>query len=157
MKTKDEKNISKEIEEQHRLDTKNSKKREKKNSNSSFKNLKSSISFKPSSNSKKNLNKRLSQLTPKETTTTLNSITNTNKKRVKFKKNITVIDVECWKEYNLEQVAEENFDNIVEDIDDDGNKKDKKGKKKKKKKKNNEENNNNNNKKENISCTCLII
>ena len=47
MKTKDEKNISKEIEEQHRLDTKNSKKREKKNSNSSFKNLKSSILFKP--------------------------------------------------------------------------------------------------------------
>ena len=87
----------------------------------------------------------------------MNSITNTNKKRVKFKKNITVIDVECWKEYNLEQVAEENFDNIVEDIDDDENKKDKKGKKKKKKKKNNEENNNNNNKKENISCTCLII
>ena len=48
----------------------------------------------------------------------MNSITNTNKKRVKFKKNITVIDVECWKEYNLEQVAEENFDNIVEDIGD---------------------------------------
>ena len=133
MNTMDENNLTEVPEDQHILDTKNTKKRDKKGENISFKNLKSSIIFKASSNSKKKLNHKLKQPLP-----------NSNpKKKVKFSDDIIIIDIECWKEYNLENTVEENFDDLNNENSD----------------KKDEENNirKKNDKKEKISCTCLII
>ena len=127
-------------EEQNILDTKKIKRREKKIEAISFKNLKSSIALKPLSNPKK-----------KPTTKILKqSIPNNNKKkRVKINEDVTIIDVECWKEYNLEQTADENSEDFTEDTT---NVEEIKEIKKKKKDKNRRINNKND-----ISCTCLII
>ena len=127
-------------EEQNILDTKKIKRREKKIEAISFKNLKSSIALKPLSNSKK-----------KPTTKILKqSIPNNNKKkRVKINEDVTIIDVECWKEYNLEQTADENSEDFTEDTT---NVEEVKEIKIKKKDKNRRINNKND-----ISCTCLII
>ena len=127
-------------EEQNILDTKKIKRREKKIEAISFKNLKSSISLKPLSNPKK-----------KPTTKILKqSIPNNNKKkRVKINEDVTIIDVECWKEYNLEQTADENSEDFTEDTT---NVEEVKEIKIKKKDKNRRINNKND-----ISCTCLII
>ena len=70
------------------------------------------------------------------------------KKKVKFSGEIKIIDVECWKKYNAEQTADENFDAInEEEYNEEPNKK---------------VNNNNNtngkrNKKDNVFCTCNVI
>ena len=64
------------------------------------------------------------------------------KKRVKFSGEIIFIDVECWKKYNMELTADENFDINDEENNENG--------------KNNNDNKNNK-KKENIFCTCNII
>ena len=127
-------------EDQNILDTKKIKRREKKIEAISFKNLKSSIALKPLSNPKK-----------KPTTKILKqSIPNNNKKkRVKINEDITIIDVECWKEYNLEQTADENSEDFTEDTT---NVEEVKEIKIKKKDKNRRINNKND-----ISCTCLII
>ena len=127
-------------EEQNILDTKKLKRREKKIEAISFKNLKSSIALKPLSNPKK-----------KPTTKILKqSIPNNNKKkRVKINEDVTIIDVECWKEYNLEQTADENSEDFTEDTT---NVEEVKEIKIKKKDKNRRINNKND-----ISCTCLII
>ena len=127
-------------EEQNILDTKIIKRREKKIEAISFKNLKSSIALKPLSNPKK-----------KPTTKILKqSIPNNNKKkRVKINEDVTIIDVECWKEYNLEQTADENSEDFTEDTT---NVEEVKEIKIKKKDKNRRINNKND-----ISCTCLII
>ena len=143
MNTMDENNLTEVPEDQHILDTKNTKKRDKKGENISFKNLKSSIIFKASSNSKKKLNHKLKQPLP-----------NSNpKKKVKFNDDIIIIDIECWKDYILEQTTDENNEvfNVETNNNEDTNikKKEKKNKNKGKK--------NNNNKENNISCTCLII
>ena len=127
-------------EEQNILDTKKIKRREKSIEAISFKNLKSSIALKPLSNPKK-----------KPTTKILKqSIPNNNKKkRVKINEDVTIIDVECWKEYNLEQTADENSEDFTEDTT---NVEEVKEIKIKKKDKNRRINNKND-----ISCTCLII
>ena len=127
-------------EEQNILDTKKIKRREKKIEAISFKNLKSSIALKPLTNPKK-----------KPTTKILKqSIPNNNKKkRVKINEDVTIIDVECWKEYNLEQTADENSEDFTEDTT---NVEEVKEIKIKKKDKNRRINNKND-----ISCTCLII
>ena len=62
---------------------------------------------------------------------------------------MTIIDVECWKEYNLEQTADENSEDFTEDTT---NVEEVKEIKIKKKDKNRRINNKND-----ISCTCLII
>ena len=67
-------------------------------------------------------------------------------KKVKFNNNIDVIDVECWKAYNFEQTADENFDAFFFEDNDDKNKKDNNNQDDKKKKN-----------REEISCTCKII
>ena len=122
--------ISRETENENILSSKKDKKNKgKKSENKFFKNLKDSIFYRPQTNSKQKLNNKLQQVT-----------TNTNTKKVKFNKDITIIDVENWKDYNKEQTSQENSDE-----DDDVNKK--------KKKKNNK----NSNKKDNISCACIII
>ena len=127
-------------EDQNILDTKKIKRREKKIEAISFKNLKSTIALKPLSNPKK-----------KPTTKILKqSIPNNNKKkRVKINEDVTIIDVECWKEYNLEQTADENSEDFTEDTT---NVEEVKEIKIKKKDKNRRINNKND-----ISCTCLII
>ena len=138
MTTKDENVITESIEDEHLLDTNNSKKREKKVDTKSFKNLKSSIALKSASNANKKLSNKLKQI---------NSITKTKTKKVKFNKEIIIIDVECWKKYNLEQTSDE-----PEDIDvnfDEDNIEKKEEKKNKNKRKNDKDNN--------IACTCLII
>ena len=75
-----------------------------------------------------------------------NNINNKNKekkkKRVKFSGEIIFIDVECWKKYNMELTADENF-NINEEENNENEK--------------NNNDNKNNKKKENIFCTCNII
>ena len=122
--------ITRETENENILSSKKDKKNKgKKSENKIFKNLKDSIFYRPQTNSKQKLTNKLQQVT-----------TNTNTKKVKFNKDITIIDVENWKDYNKEQTSQENSDE-----DDDVNKK--------KKKKNNK----NSNKKDNISCACIII
>ena len=80
----------------------------------------------------------------------LNSSNNKTKK-VKFNSKVEVIDVECWKIYNAEQTADENFDAFFTDLE----KEDKEKINKEEKKNNN--NNKRNTKKDTISCTCAII
>ena len=143
MTTMDENNLTEVPEDQHILDTKNTKKKDKKGENISFKNLKSSIIFKASPNAKKKLNNKLKQ--------TLQSPI--PKKKVKINDDITIIDIECWKEYNLEQTADEN----IEDFNVESNSNEETNIKKKEKKNKNKGKKNNNNKENNISCTCLII
>ena len=46
----------------------------------------------------------------------LNSSNNKTKK-VKFNNKVEVIDVECWKIYNAEQTADENFDAFFTDFE----------------------------------------
>ena len=122
--------ITRQTENENILSSKKDKKNKgKKSENKIFKNLKDSIFYRPQTNSKQKLNNKLQQVTK-----------NTNTKKVKFNKDITIIDVENWKDYNKEQTSQENSDE-----DDDVNKK--------KKKKNNK----NSNKKDNISCACIII
>ena len=142
MTTMDENNLTEVPEDQHILDTKNTKKRDKKGENISFKNLKSSIIFKATPNAKKKINNKLKQ--------TLQSPI--PKKKVKINDDITIIDIECWKEYNLEQTADENNEefNVETNNNEDTNIK-------KKEKKNKSKGKRNNNKENNISCTCLII
>jgi len=81
----------------------------------------------------------------------LNSSNNKTKK-VKFNNKVEVIDVECWKIYNAEQTADENFDAFFTDFE-----KEDKEKINKEEKKNNNNNNKRNTKKDTISCTCAII
>ena len=67
------------------------------------------------------------------------------KKKVKFTEKIIFIDVECWKKYNAEQTADENYDEInEEEINELKNK-------------NNDNNNNKRNKKDNVFCTCNVV
>ena len=68
--------------------------------------------------------------------------TTTNSKKVKFNKDITIIDVESWKSYNKEQTSLD----ISDDEDDNIKTKNKKKKGIK-----------NGNRKDNISCACILI
>ena len=73
-----------------------------------------------------------------------------NFKKVKFIESPKIIDVECWKKYNLEQTADENFEDYLEEIqnnekNNNQNKKDKQNKQK------------NKSKSDTITCTCNII
>lgn len=72
------------------------------------------------------------------------------KKRVKFIDKITFIDVECWKKYNVEQTADENYYDGNDDEEDESEAKNE----------TNDKNNNNKkrkNKKDNVVCTCIVI
>ena len=71
-----------------------------------------------------------------------NSDETNSKRKVKFGHKVEIIDVECWKAYNLEQTAEENIEAFFYDDNDikanikTDKRKDRKG---------------------NVSCTCNII
>ena len=76
---------------------------------------------------------------------------NNNTKKVKFNENVDFINVECWKMYNIEQTADENFEAFFIDNEKDD------------KENLNKEEEKNNNKKKNkgkddtISCIFIII
>ena len=76
-----------------------------------------------------------------------NNVRDAKKKRVKFTEQIIFIDVECWKKYNAEQTADENFDCINEEEENNEIEK----------KKDDNNNNNKRNKKDNVFCTCNIV
>ena len=78
-------------------------------------------------------------------------------KKVKINDKVDIIDVESWKKYNLEQTADENFEEFLK-MEYENEKKEETGDKNDK--------NNTNNKKNikkvrgrngNVSCTCIII
>ena len=73
-----------------------------------------------------------------------------NNKKVKFKEKVDIVKVECWKQYNLEQTADENeyFDEYMDDIEN-GNSNDKKNNNDKGNDKNDKNDNKNDNKNEN--------
>ena len=71
---------------------------------------------------------------------------NQKTRKVKFNSNVEIIDVECWKAYNYEQTADENFDAFFYEENDYKNKKDINNSDEKRKKN-----------KDEISCTCNII
>ena len=78
----------------------------------------------------------------------------TNSKKVKINKKIEIIDVECWKQYNLEHTANENLEEFLI-MEYENNKK-----KEEEKNKNNKNVNNIKRvrgKDGTISCTCIII
>ena len=74
-----------------------------------------------------------------------NSSTN-NCKKVKFNNNVDYIEVECWKIYNLEHTADENYESLFIDFE-----------KEDKEKANLEDKKNKKKKKDEISCVCQII
>ena len=132
MKARNDMNITQETENENILNQKKDKKNQtKKSENKYFKNLKDSIFYKPQSSSKQKLNNKLKQVT-----------TTTNSKKVKFNKDITIIDVESWKSYNKEQTSLD----ISDDEDDNIKTKNKKEKGIK-----------NGNRKDNISCACILV
>ena len=78
----------------------------------------------------------------------------TTSKKVKINDKVDIIDVECWKKYNLEQTADENFEEFLkmeyenENKEENGNKNDKNNKKNNKRVRS---------KNGNVSCTCIIL
>ena len=68
------------------------------------------------------------------------------KKKVNFIDKAIIIEVECWKAYNLEQTSDDNIENYIKELEKD-------------KEKNNDTSNNrkNQSKKEEVTCTCNII
>ena len=74
---------------------------------------------------------------------------NSKIRRVKFKNKVDIVDVECWKMYNADQTADENYDALFTDFEKDD-----------KEKANKDDKNNNkkrNSKKDTVSCSCIII
>ena len=65
---------------------------------------------------------------------------------MKFSDKIIFIDVECWKKYNAEQTADENFEGINEEETNELENK-----------KNDNNNKDKRNKKDNVFCTCNIV
>ena len=79
----------------------------------------------------------------------LNS-SNNKARKVKFNSKVEVINVECWKIFNAEQTADENYEAFFTDFE----KEDKENINKEEK---NNYNKKRNAKKDTISCTCVII
>ena len=71
-------------------------------------------------------------------------------RKVKFDNNVIFIDVECWKKYNQEQTADENFEAYFMDFD-------KEDKENINKNKNNTNGKKLKDKRDNVSCTCIVI
>ena len=102
--------------------------------------IKKSLNGNENENLQKNINDTNSNSTP-------NNPKNKKTKRVKFVDKAIIIDVDCWKEYNYEQTAGENFEEYMEELQKNENKNDK----------NTPNNQRNQSKKENVTCTCNII
>ena len=101
-------------------------------------------------NLQKNYNDSNTKLKSKNSKT-LMSTYNSKKisKKVKIIDNVEIIDVECWKKYNLEQTVDDNIEDYLEEIE-------------RNEELNNKKPKNNNNKRtksktENVTCTCILI
>ena len=83
-----------------------------------------------------------------------------NSKKVKINDKVDIIDVESWKKYNLEQTADENFEELLK-MEYENEKKEETGDKNDKNDKNNANNKKNikrvKGRNGNVSCTCIII
>ena len=81
----------------------------------------------------------------------INSYINTNKnsKKVKISDKVEIIDVECWKKYNLEQTADENIEDYLEELERNEEQETKKSK--------NSKNKRTKSKTDNVFCTCILI
>ena len=75
--------------------------------------------------------------------------TNKNSKKVKISDKVEIIDVECWKKYNLEQTADENIENYLEELERNEEQETKKSK--------NSKNKRTKSKTDNVFCTCILI
>ena len=110
------------------------------------KNWKNSIN----ENLQKNYNDNNSKLKNKNVKTLISTYNSKkNSKKVKIIDNIEIIDVECWKKYNLEQTVDDNIEDYLEEIE-------------RNEEVNNKKPKNNNNKRtksktENVTCTCILI
>ena len=94
-----------------------------------------------------NNNFRLNNKNDKTLINTYNS--KKNSKKVKIIDNIEIIDVECWKKYNLEQTADDNIEDYLEEIERNEDLNNKKPK--------NSNNKRTKSKTENVTCTCVLI
>ena len=94
-----------------------------------------------------NNNFRLNNKNDKTLINTYNS--KKNSKKVKIIDNIEIIDVECWKKYNLEQTADDNIEDYLEEIERNEDLNNKKPK--------NSNNKRTKSKTENVTCTCALI
>ena len=81
----------------------------------------------------------------------INSYINTNKnsKKVKISDKVPIIDVECWKKYNLEQTADENIEDYLEELERNEEQETKKSK--------NSKNKRTKSKTDNVFCTCNLL
>jgi len=75
--------------------------------------------------------------------------TKNKSKKVKITDKVEIIDVECWKKYNLEQTADENIENYLEELERNDEQETKKSK--------NNKNKRNKSKTDNVFCTCILI
>ena len=100
-------------------------------------------------NLQKNFNDNNSMLKNKNVKTLMKTYNSKkNSKKVKIIDNIEIIDVECWKKYNLEQTSDENIEDYLEEIE--------RNEELNKKTKNNN-NRRTKSKTENVTCTCILI
>ena len=101
-------------------------------------------------NLQKNYNDSNTKLKSKNSKT-LMSTYNSKKisKKVKIIDNVEIIDVECWKKYNLEQTADDNIEDYLEEIERNEDLNNKKPK--------NSNNKRTKSKTENVTCTCVLI
>ena len=74
----------------------------------------------------------------------------TNSKKVKINDKVDIIDVESWKKYNLEQTADENIQDYLEELA-------KNEEQETKKSKNSNNNKRKKSKTDNVFCTCILI
>ena len=72
-----------------------------------------------------------------------------NSKKVKIIDNIEIINVECWKKYNMEQTVDDNIEDYLEEIERNEELNNKKPK--------NINNKRSKSKTENVTCTCVLI
>ena len=73
-----------------------------------------------------------------------------NSKKVNITDKVEIIDVECWKKYNLEQTADENIQDYLEELA-------KNEEQETKKSKNSNNNKRKKSKTDNVFCTCILI
>ena len=110
------------------------------------KNLKNNIN----ENIQKNYNDNNSKLKNKNSKTLISAYNSKkNSKKVKIIDNIEIIDVECWKKYNLEQTADDNIEDYLEEIERNEDLNNKKPK--------NSNNKRTKSKTENVTCSCVLI
>ena len=121
-----------------------------KNSNNLIDN---SLSLVDSKNSNILENENLQKNNEDEYSTSNKKLKPKNSKKVRFKENPLIINVECWKKYNLEQTANENFENYIDEIENNNNEENSKNQTNK----NDKNNRKRQSKADNVTCTCHII